>query len=299
MSSLKSLRVRIKSVKSTQKITKAMTFVSSAKLHKAKEHFEASYHYTAKIYNLFRIVKAASRDDQLPNFVLGSNKKEKFLIVVVTSDKGLCGAFNSSVIKQAKDYIKIVKNLGKDFEILCVGKKGYEVLKWEYYKKIINYPEALLSSDPKFALAEKIVEKLLEKYNSGEFDICKVFYNKFISTVVQKSRSKNLIPFEKYLFEDENSEEKHAIEEASLYDYEPADKQKLLNHLSKRSFIIQMYSILLQNSVGEYSARMMAMDSASNNAGKMIDKLSLVYNRKRQSLITSELIEVISCAEVV
>lgn len=298
MPSLKDLRTRINSVKSTKKITKAMALVSSSKLSKAKNYYETSSKYTAKVFNMFEIMKADSSQNQLPEFVIDTDKRDKFLIVVVTSDKGLCGAFNNSVIKKVKDCILELKNSGKDFEILCFGKKGYEILKWNYGAKTVEYPEGLLSREISFLKVEKHAKKILEMFNSKKFDVCKVFYNKFISSVLQEPKANYLIPFEKYSSEDENiSKEKKSVEKLPIYDYEPEDKNELLHYLAERSFVTKLFSIFLQNSVGEYSARMIAMDNASNNAGKMIDKLTLVYNRKRQFSITEELIEIISGAE--
>ncbi len=291
MASLKDLKNRIDSVKSTQKITRAMQMVAAAKLRKAQERAEAARPYAERMDKVLAGVSAAyaGRDDA-PKLLGGNGKDQVHLLIVATAERGLCGGFNSSISRKARAHAHALQKAGKTVKIICVGKKGHDALKRLFEKEII---EAITLREVKvvgYSNAAEIGEKVLALFDAEEFDVATLFYSKFESVLSQVPQAMQLIPasFEKGEGEDEA---------ASLtYDYEPGEDE-ILADLLPRNISVQIFRALLENGAGEMGAKMSAMDSATRNAGDMIDALALSYNRQRQAQITKELIEIISGAE--
>jgi F-type H+-transporting ATPase subunit gamma len=290
MPSLKSLKVRIKSVRSTQKITKAMKMVAASKLKHAREKAEAAAPYADKMAN---IVLSLASNSQQPtvgqtSLLTGTGKDNTHLIVIVTSDRGLCGAFNSSILKASRRKIEALLAKGKEVKIICLGKKGYDLLKTQYGSKIIMHKDGIGKKGVKFAEAQEIGEKILELFETKQFDVCSVIFNKFKSVISQVVTDQQIIPLE---IPAEKTE-------SVPYEYEP-EEEEILTRLLPKNIAVQAYRALLESSASEHGARMSAMDSATRNSGDMIKKLNLLYNRTRQAYITRELIEIISGAEAV
>ena len=296
MANLKDLRVRIASVKSTQKITAAMKMVAAAKLRRAQEAAEASRPYAERMERMLGslAVSAAGRDGA-PKMLAGTGKDEVHLIVVGTADRGLCGGFNSNIVREARRDIAALRRGGKTVKILCVGRKGRDQLRRDYGGSIIDTIEDVARPRLSFAGAEAIAKRIERMFEAGEFDVCTIYYARFKSAISQIVSSQQLIPFATSGQEDA---EAAAGGPATLavYEYEPAEEE-ILADLLPRNLAVQIYKALLENSASEHGARMSAMDNATRNAGEMIDKLTLTYNRTRQAVITKELIEIISGAE--
>ncbi|MDA9647668.1 F0F1 ATP synthase subunit gamma [Candidatus Pelagibacter sp.] len=289
MASLDDLKKRIASVKSTQKITKAMKMVAAAKLRRAQESAEKGRPYSEKMNNIILNLSSGISDkENAPKLLSGSGNDKVHLCVVMTSDRGLCGGFNSNIIKKAKSYfIKLVEE-GKDLKIITVGSKGNDQLKRAYGDKIITNISFKESKHANYFDAEKVGKMVIEKFGAEEFDVCTIFYNKFKNVITQIPQAQQIIPLNV-----ENSEEDKSEDS---YEFEP-DEDEILSNLLPKNISTQIFKAMLENSASEQGSRMSAMDNATRNAGEMVDKLTIEYNRSRQAAITKELIEIISGAE--
>ena len=296
MASLKDLRDRIDSVKSTKKITSAMKLVAGARLKRARLAAESSRPYALRMQEVVENITDSIEDrESFPDIVKGKETDKVHLIVLMTSDRGLCGGFNSSLAKLAKKKIAELSNLNKTIKILCIGRKGHDQLKRDFLNLIID--TIFLSSHAKidFEFAERVSSKIIGMYKNSEFDSSSIIYSLFKSPLKQEAHVKQIIPA---INEEKKIEKSKDDNEKNLYDYEP-DEKEVLENLIPNNISVQIYRGLLENAAGEQGARMTAMDSATRNAGELIDSLTLNYNRSRQAQITKELIEVISGAEAV
>ncbi|MBO3762458.1 F0F1 ATP synthase subunit gamma [Ciceribacter sp. L1K23] len=292
MPSLKDLKNRIASVKATQKITKAMKMVAAAKLRRAQEAAEAARPYSQRMGAvLANIAQAVGGDDSAPKLMTGTGKDDVHLLVVCTAERGLCGGFNSSISRFARDHARKLLAAGKTVKIFCVGKKGYDVLRREFGPLIIERVELRDVKKVGFENADAIARKVIAMFEKGEFDVCTLFYSEFKSVISQIPTAQQLIPATAgpVAAEAQGSA-------AAIYEYEP-DAGAILEDLIPRNISVQIFRALLENVAGEMGAKMSAMDNATRNAGEMIHKLTLNYNRQRQAQITKELIEIISGAE--
>ena len=289
MASLDDLKKRISSVKSTQKITKAMKMVAAAKLRKAQEGAEKGRPYSEKMHNIIlNLSKNISDKENAPKLLFGSGNNNIHLCIVMTSDRGLCGGFNSNIIKKAKKYFQQKQDEGKTIKIITVGSKGYDQLKRQFGDNIIEKISFKESKNANFFDAEKVGKIIIEKFLNNEFDICTIFYNKFKNVISQIPQEQQIIPLETK-DNDENKLDDN-------YEFEPEEDEILANLLPK-NISTQIFKAMLENSASEQGSRMSAMDNATRNAGEMVDKLTIEYNRSRQAAITKELIEIISGAE--
>ncbi len=299
MASLKEYRDRIAGVKSTRKITSAMKMVAASKLKKAQEQAEAAQPYAQAITDMMaRVVAGVTIGPGSPKLLIGTGKDKVHLIVLVTADRGLCGGFNGNAIKLALQHIRSLEKAGRQVKILCIGRRGKIVLNREYGDRII---ETVTNISGKagldYDLLRSVVEQILHRFDDGEFDVCSLIYNQFFSVLTQRPKIQQVIPFSLNKFdEDKDAEDKKGP--ASKYAFEPTEEE-ILGKLLPRNFGVQVYRAVLDSAAGEQAARMTAMDNATRNAGDMISNLTLKYNRERQSVITSELIEIISGAEAV
>ena len=288
MPNLKDLKTRIDSVKSTRKITKAMQMVAAAKLRRAQEAAEAGRPYADRMNAVMANLAGASASaDNAPKLLAGSGDDQVHLLVVATSERGLCGGFNSSIAKLARAKAKELIDAGKSVKIITVGKKGREQLKRDLSDKMINHVDLSEVKKLGYVHASDIATDIIARFNAEEFDVATIFYNKFESVMNQIPTELQLIPA------------KFVSEEGAdmpLYEYEPSETE-ILADLLPRALSTQVFTALLENGASEQGARMSAMDNATRNAGDMIDKLTIVYNRSRQAAITNELIEIISGAE--
>ena len=295
MPSLKDLRIRIDSVKATQKITSAMKMVAAAKLRRAQEQAEAARPYAERMERILTSLAAslAVKEGSSP-LLAGTGKDETHLLVVVTSDRGLCGAFNSSLARDTRRLIADLQGAGKTVKILCVGRKGRDVLRRDYGSLIVGKFEGVGARRLEFAEADQIAGRIAEMLDEGAFDVCTVIYNRFQSVISQVVTRQQLVP----LPEPELEATEAGVEGAAqaVYEYEP-EEGELLADLLPRNLSVQIFRALLESAAGEQGARMTAMDNATRNAGEMIDDLTLNYNRTRQAYITKELIEIVSGAE--
>ena len=295
MANLKDLRVRIASVKATQKITSAMKMVAAAKLRRAQEQAEAARPYAQRMERMLGSLAAASAGQaSAPPLLAGTGGDQVHLVVVGTADRGLCGGFNSSIVRESRKLIAGLVEAGKTVKILCVGRKGRDQLRRDYGNLIVDTLEDVSRPRPSFEKSEEIAQRITGMFEAGEFDVCTMVYAEFKSAMTQIVRRQQFIPFAPGGGEEETSEVGGGT--SAMYEYEP-DEQEILAALLPRNLAVQMYKALLENSASEHGARMTAMDSATRNAGDMIDRLTLVYNRTRQATITSELIEIISAKE--
>ena len=295
MANLKDLRVRIASVKATQKITSAMKMVAAAKLRRAQEQAEAARPYAQRMERMLGSLAAASAGQAgAPPLLAGTGGDQVHLVVVGSADRGLCGGFNSSIVRESRKMIAPLVAAGKTVKILCVGRKGRDQLRRDYGNLIVDTLEDVSRPRPSFEKSEEIAQRITGMFEAGEFDVCTMVYAEFKSAMTQIVRRQQLIPFAPGGGEEETSEAGGGT--SAIYEYEP-DEQEILAALLPRNLAVQMYKALLENSASEHGARMTAMDSATRNAGDMIDRLTLVYNRTRQATITSELIEIISAKE--
>jgi F-type H+-transporting ATPase subunit gamma len=294
MANLKDLKVRIASVKSTQKITSAMKMVAAAKLRRAQEQAEASRPYAERMERMLGSLAASvAGHDGAPPLLQGTGRDEVHLIVVGTADRGLCGGFNSSIVREARRLIPRLTDQGKRVKLLCVGRKGRDQLRRDYGELIVDTIEDVAKPELTFDKAAAIGGRLTQMFHDGEFDVCSVIYARFKSAITQIVTTRQLIPFAAP--EAEESHEAVGGPQAA-YEYEP-DEEQILAALLPRNIAVQIFKALLENNASEQGARMTAMDSATRNAGDMIDRLTLVYNRTRQAAITRELIEIISAKE--
>ncbi len=288
MPSLKELRNRIASVKATQKITKAMQMVAAAKLRRAQSAAEAARPYSERMGHVIGNLAAAMEGrDEAPPLMVGTGRDDVHLLVVCTAERGLCGGFNSSIAKLARDHANELLSEGKQVKILCVGRKGHDALKRLLGQHIIGLEDLRSVRAVGFSHARAIGDKILALFEDGGFDVCTLYYAEFKSVISQVPTAQQLIPIKV---------DAEAAGNGKFYEYEP-DEEEILEDLLPRNVAVQVFRALLENGASEQGARMSAMDSATRNAGEMIDKLTLNYNRSRQAQITKELIEIISGAE--
>ena len=289
MASLDDLKKRIASVKSTQKITKAMKMVAAAKLRKAQESAEKGRPYSEKMNNvILNLSSGISDKENAPKLLSGTGNDKVHLCVVMTSDRGLCGGFNSNIIKKAKSYFSKILSEGKELKIITVGSKGNDQLKRMYGDKIIENISFKESKNANYFDADKVGKIVIDKFENSEFDICTIFYNQFKNVITQIPQAQQIIPL--------NSEDSEENISEESYEFEP-DEDEILSNLLPKNISTQIFKAMLENSASEQGSRMSAMDNATRNAGEMVDKLTIQYNRSRQAAITKELIEIISGAE--
>ncbi len=297
MANLKTLKTRIKSVKSTQKMTKAMKMVAASRLKRAKNAVESSRPYAEKIEEMIsnlasNIAVRGNLNEKFP-LLTGKGKVETHLVLIISSDRGLCGGLNSATVKYAKNHITKLIGEGREVKIFCIGRKAYDQLRSQYSKKIIDKNFGVFKGVIDYKNAEEIAGKLIALFAENQFDVCDVIYSKFKSAIAQEQICKQLIPAPiKVSAKNINDTLESPI------NYEPSEEE-ILSDLLPKNLAIQIYNELLENSASEQGARMAAMEAATNNAGKMIKNLTLVYNRTRQANITKELIDIISGANVV
>lgn len=292
MASLKDMRVRIASTKATQKITKAMQMVAASKLRRAQTAAEAARPYAERMDAVIsNIAGAAAGSGTAPALLAGTGNDKVHLLLVCTGERGLSGAFNSSIVRLARERALSLMNQGKEVKFFCVGRKGYEQLRRQFDKQIVEHVELRSVKVLGFKNAEDIAKKVIARFEAGEFDVCTLFYSRFKSVVAQIPTAQQIIPLV--------LEEKEASAGATaVYDYEPAEDE-ILSSLLPRNLAVQVFRALLENNASFYGAQMSAMDNATRNAGDMIRKQTLIYNRTRQAMITKELIEIISGAEAI
>ena len=290
MPSLDDLKKRIKSVKSTQKITKAMKMVAAAKLRKAQENAERGRPYSRKMQNIILNLTNSINDPQnAPKLLIGTGDDKKYLCVVLTADRGLCGGFNSNICKLAKINFKKILGEGKTLKIITVGTKGLDQIKREYGKYVIKKFSFKEKKQISFNEAKIVGDEIISLFNQNEFDKCILFYNNFKNVITQIPQAQQIIPAEN------NSTDK-TDEKTHSYEFEP-DEDEILEDLLPKNISTQIFKALLENAASEQGSRMTAMDNATRNAGDLVEKLTINYNRSRQASITKELIEIISGAE--
>ena len=289
MASLDDLKKRISSVKSTQKITKAMKMVAAAKLRRAQENAERGRPYSEKMNNIIlNLSSSASDKENAPKLLQGTGQEKTHLCVVLTSDRGLCGGFNSNIIKKAKLFFQKISNENKSLKIITVGSKGYDQLKRQYKNNIIEKLSFKDSKNINYFDANKVGKIIIEKFEKEEFDVCTIFYNQFKNVITQIPQEQQIIPLKTENEKDQTNNES--------YEFEP-EEDEILSNLLPKNISTQIFKAMLENSASEQGSRMSAMDNATRNAGEMVDKLTIEYNRSRQAAITKELIEIISGAE--
>ena len=289
MASLDDLKKRISSVKSTQKITKAMKMVAAAKLRRAQENAERGRPYSKKMNNIILNLSSSVSDKQnAPKLLQGTGQDKTHLCVVLTSDRGLCGGFNSNIIKKAKLFFQKISNENKSLKIITVGSKGYDQLKRQYKNNIIEKLSFKDSKNINYFDANKVGKIIIEKFEKEEFDVCTIFYNQFKNVITQIPQEQQIIPLKTENEKDQTNNES--------YEFEP-EEDEILSNLLPKNISTQIFKAMLENSASEQGSRMSAMDNATRNAGEMVDKLTIEYNRSRQAAITKELIEIISGAE--
>lgn len=295
MPNLKDLKNRIDSVKSTRKITSAMKMVAAAKLRRAQESAESARAYSERMDTVLRSLAGSFAGmEGGPELLAGTGEDKTHLLVVFTSDRGLCGGFNGSIVREARRLVREMKGEGKTVKLLCVGRKGSDLLKSEFRNDIID---SVIGVGGKKGIqyheATAVSDRITEMFEAGEFDVCSIVFNKFQSAMTQIVTSSQLIPFAS----DEAAEDEAGSEELkAAYEFEP-EESEILEVLLPKNLGVQVFQAMLESSASEHGARMTAMDNATRNAGDMIDGLTLTYNRSRQAAITSELIEIISGAE--
>ena len=291
MPSLDDLKKRIKSVKSTQKITKAMKMVAAAKLRKAQENAEKGRPYSQKMQNIIlNLTKSISDPENAPKLLVGTGKDKTYLCVVLTADRGLCGGFNSNICKLAKSNFKKILRDGKNLKIITVGSKGLDQIKRDYGKYIVKKFSFKEKKQISFSEADLIGKEIINLFDNEEFDICKLFYNNFKNVITQIPQAQQIIPAIKK--DSSDKQEKNS----TYYEFEP-EEDEILEDLLPKNISTQLFKAFLENAASEQGSRMTAMDNATRNAGDLVDKLTINYNRSRQASITKELIEIISGAE--
>lgn len=291
MASLKELRARISSVKATRKITKAMQMVAAAKLRRAQEQAVAARPYAERLEKILshagRVAPAAAATPLLR----GTGSDQTHLLIVATGERGLAGAFNSNIARQARDHARRLQADGKSVKILTIGRKGADQLRRDFGKIMIEHVDLRNVRQLGYVNALDIAQRVIKRFDNGEFDVATLFYSQFVNIITQKPRAQQIIPLPV-------PEEAEAPAGAGFYDFEP-DEKDILHDLLPRNLATQIYRALLENNAGFYASQMTAMDNATRNAGDMMDRLTLNYNRTRQAQITKELIEIISGAEAV
>jgi len=291
MASLDDLKKRISSVKSTQKITKAMKMVAAAKLRKAQENAEKGRPYSEKMNNIIlNLSNGISDKESAPRLLKGTGEEKIHLCIILTSDRGLCGGFNSNIIKKAKLYFQKILNDNKTLKIITVGTKGYDQLKRMYKENIIEKISFKDSKNINYFDAEKVGKIIIDRFEKNEFDVCTIFYNQFKNVITQIPQEQKIIPLKASEIKKEDSLS------GDNYEFEP-EEDEILSNLLPKNISTQIFKAMLENSASEQGSRMTAMDNATRNAGEMVDKLTIQYNRSRQAAITKELIEIISGAE--
>jgi len=289
MPSLDDLKKRISSVKSTQKITKAMKMVAAAKLRRAQENAEKGRPFSEKMNNIILNLSSSISDkENASKFLVGTGKSNVHLCVVITADRGLCGGFNTNICRKAKNDFEEILKKGKTLKIFTVGSKGYEQLKRTYGSYVIEKLNFKGLKKITYKEAETVGRKIIKLFNQNEFDVCKIYYNKFKNVITQIPQAQQIIPIEK------PKDEEKKIE--NFYEFEP-EENEILEDLLPRNISTQIFKAILENAASEQGSRMTAMDNATRNAGDLVDKLTITYNRSRQAAITKELIEIISGAE--
>ena len=289
MASLDDLKKRIVSVKSTQKITKAMKMVAAAKLKRAQDSAEKGRPYSDKMNNIILNLSSSISDkENAPKLLVGTGEEKVHLCVILTSDRGLCGGFNSNIIKKAKSYFEKILTEGKTLKIITVGTKGYDQLKRNFSDKIIEKISFKESKNANYFDANRVGKLIIDLFLKNEFDVCTIFYNKFKNVITQIPQEQQIIPLK--------SSEKEDMSNDDNYEFEP-EEDEILSNLLPKNISTQIFKAMLENSASEQGSRMSAMDNATRNAGEMVDKLTIEYNRSRQAAITKELIEIISGAE--
>ncbi|MCU0831995.1 MAG: F0F1 ATP synthase subunit gamma [Rhizobiaceae bacterium] len=288
MPSLKDLRNRIASIKATRKITKAMQMVSAAKLRRAQDAAEAARPYSQRMEAVLANISAAVSGEDAPRLMAGTGASQTHLLLVCSSERGLCGGFNTQIVRLARDHARRLIAEGKTVKIFCVGKKGYDQLRRDFADRIVERMEFKDVKQIGFAQADKVASRVIAMFNEGAFDVCTLYFSAFKSVIQQIPTAQQLIPAAAPAVDASASQ--------SVYEYEP-DAGAILTDLIPRNIAVQIFKGLLENAASEQGARMSAMDSATRNAGDMINRLTLSYNRQRQAQITKELIEIISGAE--
>ena len=299
MASLKELKNRISSTKKTQKITKAMQMVAAAKLRKAQDAAESARPYSERINGVIaNLANSMSGAGDAPELLVGNGQDKTVLLIVATADRGLCGGFNTNIVRKAREEIVALEKAGKTVKLFLIGKKGYDQLNRLYSDQIVQFISLKEERKLHAGIAQKIGEKITSMFEAGEFDVCKLVYSKFINVMEQNAIAPTLIPAIASIETDEESEDRESGPDlkGAIYAYEP-DEAGILRVLLPRNINTQIFTALLENQAGEMGSKMTAMDNATRNAGDMIDKLTLTFNRTRQAQITSELIEIISGAE--
>jgi F-type H+-transporting ATPase subunit gamma len=286
MPSLKDLRNRIASVKSTQKITKAMQMVAVSKLRRAQSAVIAARPYAERVESVLTNLAGAANNSEAPRLLVGSGSNQTHLLVVCTGERGLCGAFNTAIVRLAREKANALAAEGKTVKILCVGKKGFDQLRRTHEKQILEMIDLRAVRTITYQTAQPIAENVIALFENAEFDVCTLFYSRFKSVISQIPTAQQLIPPELGAKD----------EKAPVYDYEP-DEGEILAQLLPRAVTVRIYRALLENAASFFGAQMSAMDNATRNAGEMVKKYTLRYNRTRQAMITKELIEIISGAE--
>ena len=290
MPSLDDLKKRISSVKSTQKITKAMKMVAAAKLRRAQESAEKGRPFSEKMNNIILNLSSSITDkESASKFLIGTGKDNIHLCVVITADRGLCGGFNTNICRKAKGYFEKILKEGKTLKIFTVGSKGHDQLKRTYGSYIVEKVNFKGSKKISFEEAEEIGKKIIKLFEENQFDVCKIFFNKFKNVITQIPQAQQIIPIENLKKEGDKKSE-------NFYEFEPEEKE-ILDDLFPRNISTQIFKAFLENAASEQGSRMTAMDNATRNAGDLVDRLTINYNRSRQAAITKELIEIISGAE--
>lgn len=297
MPSLKDMRARMNSVRQTRKITSAMKLVAASKLRRAQEQAEASRPFAERMTAMLQNLAAGVAGlPDAPPLLAGTGKDEVHLLIVATADRGLCGGFNSSIVRGARRRIQELLGQGKQVKLIVVGKKARDMLRRDQRERMVEFFDGIVSKRRiEFVDAQRITERVLELYAAGEFDVCTLVYNKFKSAVSQILTFQQLVPVQAAAIPEGTVE---VSEGGALYEFEP-DEERILSELLPRNLAVQVFGALLENAASEQGARMAAMDAATRNAGEMINKLTLSYNRQRQAQITKELMEIISGAEAV
>ncbi|MDF2780315.1 MAG: atpG [Geminicoccaceae bacterium] len=291
MPSLKELRNRIGSVKQTQKITSAMKLVAASKLKRAQEQAEAARPFAERMATMLtNLAASVATTEGAPPLLAGSGKAEVHLLIVATADRGLCGGFNSSIVRGARARVRALREEGRQVKLLCVGRKGRDILRRDFGELIVGTIEGVGRRRLEYAEAVQIAERVNAMYEAGEFDVATIVYNRFRSAITQILTLQQLIPVQPAAAEEAQSEVR------AVYEFEP-DEEAILKELLPRNLAVQIYGALVENAASEQGARMTAMDNATRNAGEMIESLTLFYNRTRQAQITRELIEIVSGAE--
>jgi F-type H+-transporting ATPase subunit gamma len=295
MASLKDMRTRIASVKATRKITKAMQMVAAAKLRRAQEAAHAARPYAQRMDQILANLNSrlASKEGMSP-LLVGTGKEDTHLLIVMTAERGLCGGFNSSIARRARQDIRRLVSAGKTVKILAVGRKGFDNLRRDYTRQIVDRIDLKGVRQLGFVNAEEIADKVMAMFEAGEFDVATLYYSEFKNVITQTPTALQIIPAKL----PEMAEGTQPGKAEAIYEYEPSEEE-ILGQLLKRNIATQVFRGLLENAAGEQGARMSAMDNATRNAGDMINKLTIKYNRQRQANITKELIEIISGAEAI